>query len=566
MWFDALRRACDMGLTSDAKTFSRHFTFAGTAVTHQHSIAVETWRKLRTMTLTIISKLDGGLHCTLYLTNQGEVFSFQVLLPNGRNVELCSKEGADEFVDTVGTDFISTNLTAAGDKELSLAYSLIYYVAENASPEKVASGIPESELRTFIEHMRNTLDTLSTDRNWLCSGTESVCHQTLLQAIACLSRNPSFLKIFISNEGMEAVAKLYASRKKYDTPSLKVAQLVLHLSNNSLCFLEQEEGVCQEKRLDIIEKTGLLGQFIRCVPVDPERSANVLTCLQTCLQLVKKKLKSGTRTGDILDAVIAGKDGPISEKAKSSLSRLQSLARLSNNNMTCTNFKMCHHCNKIEALDGAKLMKCQRCKVAYYCSKQCQTADWKIHKKNCKAISSSFVSPSTLKTAHTTNRAFVGSNYFNIAKEVYKKTQEYNVAKKELFVELDFYGDAPALRNEFKVWLVSGFFEGSSNSDAPDWFGAAVDATKKELVRHLREQYEKLTSDDLFVVSRASNGMVTFQSLRAPVANPGANADYEYHSDEAVESIGREDYIRMVACLGQHVTDEYFRKKRPGLT
>jgi hypothetical protein len=40
----------------------------------------------------------------------------QVLFPNGRNVELSSKEGAAEFVDTVGTDFISTNLTAAGDK------------------------------------------------------------------------------------------------------------------------------------------------------------------------------------------------------------------------------------------------------------------------------------------------------------------------------------------------------------------------------------------------------------------------------------------------------------------
>jgi hypothetical protein len=75
-----------------------------------------------------------------------------------------------------------------------------------------------------------------------------------------------------------------------------------------------------------IEKTGLLGQFIRCVPVDPDFSANIVTGLQTCLQLVKKKLKSGTRAGDILDAVTAGKDGPISEKAKSGLARLQSLA------------------------------------------------------------------------------------------------------------------------------------------------------------------------------------------------------------------------------------------------
>jgi Flp pilus assembly protein TadB len=37
--------------------------------------------------------------------------------------------------------------------------------------------------------------------------------------------------------------------------------------------------------------------------------------LPTCLKLVKKKLKSGTPTGDILDIVVAGKDGPINGKA-----------------------------------------------------------------------------------------------------------------------------------------------------------------------------------------------------------------------------------------------------------
>jgi hypothetical protein len=34
--------------------------------------------------------------------------------------------------------------------------------------------------------------------------------------------------------------------------------------------------------------------------------------------------------------------------------------------------------------------------------------------------------------------AFVQSNCFSIAKEVYKKTQEHNVPKKKLLVEIDF--------------------------------------------------------------------------------------------------------------------------------
>ncbi len=96
--------------------------------------------------------------------------------------------------------------------------------------------------------------------------------------------------------------------------------------------------------------------------------------MQTCWQRVKKKLKSGTPTGDILDAVIAGKDGPINDKVKADLTKLQSLARFSNGNKD--HAKMCSHCGKCETqTDAAKLMKCQRCKVTYYCSKECQVAD-----------------------------------------------------------------------------------------------------------------------------------------------------------------------------------------------
>ena len=31
--------------------------------------------------------------------------------------------------------------------------------------------------------------------------------------------------------------------------------------------------------------------------------------------------------------------------------------------------------------------RCSRCKVARYCSKECQTAAWKQHKKQCSSVS-----------------------------------------------------------------------------------------------------------------------------------------------------------------------------------
>jgi hypothetical protein len=75
-------------------------------------------------------------------------------------------------------------------------------------------------------------------------------------------------------------------------------------------------------------------------------------------------------------------------------------------------------------------------------------------------------------------------------------------------VEIDFYGDAPALRNDFKVRLTSGCIEASSLDDAPHWFPATGEAGKQSLARMLREGYEQVTSDDMVVLSRASNGMV----------------------------------------------------------
>jgi hypothetical protein len=69
-----------------------------------------------------------------------------------------------------------------------------------------------------------------------------------------------------------------------------------------------------------------------------------------------------------------------------------------------------------------------------------------------------------------------------------------------------------------------------------------------------------VTSEDLLVVCRDCTGTVTVQCLDLSVAN----AAHQLLSDEAVESIGKEDYDRMVACLGQSVTNEYF-EKRSGL-
>jgi len=44
----------------------------------------------------------------------------------------------------------------------------------------------------------------------------------------------------------------------------------------------------------------------------------------------------------------------------------------------------CAHCEKA-AGRGQNLLKCSRCKITAYCGKDCQHADWKLHKIHCRA-------------------------------------------------------------------------------------------------------------------------------------------------------------------------------------
>ena len=46
----------------------------------------------------------------------------------------------------------------------------------------------------------------------------------------------------------------------------------------------------------------------------------------------------------------------------------------------------CAKCLKSESEKGSTLMKCSRCRTVKYCSRDCQVADWKVHKRACSRI------------------------------------------------------------------------------------------------------------------------------------------------------------------------------------
>jgi hypothetical protein len=46
----------------------------------------------------------------------------------------------------------------------------------------------------------------------------------------------------------------------------------------------------------------------------------------------------------------------------------------------------CIFCGKADKIQGVMLSKCSACEQVYYCSKECQRADWKDHKGACKML------------------------------------------------------------------------------------------------------------------------------------------------------------------------------------
>ena len=51
--------------------------------------------------------------------------------------------------------------------------------------------------------------------------------------------------------------------------------------------------------------------------------------------------------------------------------------------VACINMRYCEHCKVLEVDKGRKLLKCVKCRNAYYCDEDCQRSDWARHKSVC---------------------------------------------------------------------------------------------------------------------------------------------------------------------------------------
>lgn len=121
-----------------------------------------------------------------------------------------------------------------------------------------------------------------------------------------------------------------------------------------------------------------------------QSQVHFLEGLGECTRFVRKQLKKGTPTGDILRLV--AQDGYLSSSSfnshkKTVMVRLTNLVKTSDmantSSMLSNEVFPCRVCSTTPFQLGRQLTACANCKAVSYCSRECQRADWKSHKREC---------------------------------------------------------------------------------------------------------------------------------------------------------------------------------------
>jgi len=159
-----------------------------------------------------------------------------------------------------------------------------------------------------------------------------------------------------------------------------------------------------EKTFKKLEASGILAECLRCMTVPQQafrdvdahndRVANMVKALVSCPSLLQKKFKKGEPCGDVVCAILEGKDGhrhtppTVIKLLKGLVHSVQSIDSAGNNS-----WSRCGYCGKIEESE-TPLMKCARCKRWYYCSKECQRGMLLVLALSCHLYHSTIVFPS----------------------------------------------------------------------------------------------------------------------------------------------------------------------------
>lgn len=214
--------------------------------------------------------------------------------------------------------------------------------------------------------------------------TDDLIPPMILMTNDSIDTNRGFFKVF---------AEFIQARKAPLLPCKDIADTICLMVGNTFVSLAMKEGTSGptfdnkvKKLMKEWESCGMLKEFIRCSTIPQDHDAfhfppvipKIYESLaNNCTLLVRDKFKRGEPCGDVIHAIIHGKDGS-KVKRKLVIQKLQGLASLADVFQPLESQvghkdgnKVCRNCNKFSMSEEFQnnLMKCSRCKTVYYCSK-----------------------------------------------------------------------------------------------------------------------------------------------------------------------------------------------------
>jgi hypothetical protein len=126
--------------------------------------------------------------------------------------------------------------------------------------------------------------------------------------------------------------------------------------------------------------------------------------------------------------------------------------------------KMCRKCNKKEDV-GSAFKVCGRCKTSRYCSKECQSADWPLHKTQCESQQELLTQAGgkrAWQSLQDSAFSFGQNRYVDIAREMRKTKLALGANMQDMIVFLVHASDTIPIYNPFSIVTMNDMRNGSN--------------------------------------------------------------------------------------------------------
>lgn len=428
--------------------------------------------------------------------------------PDGSLVDMATEEGANGFLDQACMPGYFSRLVSEVRKlrkkqsnnkrlsdieksELIGCYKFIYTIANNADHESFCGKVPRNQIQDWLNLIIEEVKSFTKNKKWINSGrlafSDLIVFKFCYEILMCSLFTS---QVIFESELFQVLANFIKARKANGIalPSSLVCSHLGKIVHCTLVTANDDQPWATEKIFKKFEASGILEQILRCstvpnTPVEPGgnhwETHNFLDIVLGYLEssigsVLTQKLKIGEPCGDTLNAILQGRDGSKNAPPKI-LNRLRGIAALVET-FDSTEFKanlafgsICRPCSK-NGDSEAPLFRCAQCLLTYYCSKECQRADWKRHKHNCRRRTKR-ERDKVLSLRMATLR-FLNRNFKTVFEEIKRKCDRTGLEASDIAVEIDFmpnsHGIIPALQNPpvFKIALIQDY---KSGQEIPGW-------------------------------------------------------------------------------------------------